>query len=436
MTDATPLPGTSHEATGRIALDANGSSSHSPEWTERLNQVSSALVAALSPQEVAQVILAESLKSLNAVGGGVCLIEPNGTEQRLIAAVAPGIGPEQIENWTTFSLDAPFPVNEVVHGRTLIETESFDTYAQRWPELARMIASAGYQAYLAAPLEIGDRVIGAINLNFKNTRTFCAEEREFLRTVARLAAQAIQRARRYEQEQEARAEAEHASRAKGDFLAAMGHELRTPLSTISGYIDIMLEGVHGPLPELYRRYVERMRAAQKHVNGLIESVLRFAKLDAGKVTYTVATHSVVELLRRLEPLIEPQISAREIALVIQPVERALLVRADAEKAVQILLNLVTNAIKYTSASGLITTAARREGDSVTISVSDTGRGIPADRLERIFEPFVRINADHDTDGVGLGLAISRQMARAMGGDLEVTSTVGRGSSFTLRLPAA
>jgi signal transduction histidine kinase len=436
MIDQTPLHTTIQAEPAPIALGADGSFILPADWTERLNRVHNALVAAVSPQEVAQAILDESLKSLNAVAGGVCLVEANGVEQRLVAVVAPGICAEQLESWSTFSLDAPFPINETVNTRTFVEVESFDEYTRRWPELARVLADCGYQAYLAAPLELGERAIGAINFNFDHVRTFCPEERGFVIAVARLAAQAIQRARRYEREQEARAEAELASRAKGDFLAVMSHELRTPLNTISGYIDLMLEGVHGPLPDSYRRYAERMRAAQKHVNGLIDSVLRFAKLEAGQVTYSITTHSVNELFKRLEPLIEPQISAREIALVIQPVDRALHVRADAEKTVQILLNLVTNAIKYTDANGLITTAARREGDSVTISVTDTGRGIPNDRLERIFEPFVRINPDRHTDGVGLGLAISRQMARAMGGDLEVTSTVGRGSSFSLRLPAA
>jgi signal transduction histidine kinase len=404
--------------------------------TARLQALTAMLSGAVTPQQVSQIVLDQGMQSLGAIAGAVYLLAPLTGEQVVVAIDAPGVAQEQLDTWSTFPVNAPFPVNEAMRRCELISAASLDEYSTRWPEAAKPLVAAGYEAYMAAPLEYRGHAVGCINFNFRQRRNFTPGEKEFLLSLARLAAQAIERARLYETEHAARAEAEHANRAKSDFLAVMSHELRTPLNAISGYIDLMLAGVHGPLPDAYARYAERIQVAQKHLLGLIDSVLRFAKIEAGQITYQIATHSVTSLFNEFVPLIEPQVAAKNIMLECKACDSALTVKADSEKAIQILLNLASNAIKFTDAHGTITISAERRGDVVLLHVADTGRGIAPERVDRIFEPFMQIDTalTRDSGGVGLGLTISRDLARAMQGDLEVASTVGRGSRFTLRLP--
>jgi signal transduction histidine kinase len=218
----------------------------------------------------------------------------------------------------------------------------------------------------------------------------------------------------------------------------MSHELRTPLNAISGYVDLMRAGVHGPLQPAYEAYADRIRAAQKHLLGLIDNILRFARIEAGQITYTIGEHSVDEQMASVVGLVEPQIASKELTLGCDRVEPALRLLADGEKVTQILLNLLSNAIKFTPGGGTITLSAARNAGRIDVRVADTGCGIAEEQLEAIFEPFVQIDKTltRESEGVGLGLTISRDLARALGGDLTVASSKGNGSVFTLTLPAA
>ena len=232
--------------------------------------------------------------------------------------------------------------------------------------------------------------------------------------------------------------AEEANRAKAEFLANMSHELRTPLNAIAGYADLMLLGVRGPLSPEARADVERMRRSGQHLLSLINDILNFAKIEAGQLRYQLEPVPVAALLADLEALVTPQVAQRGLTYV--SLDGAdVNARADAEKARQIVLNLVTNAIKFTEPGGTITVSYEGAADGVRIRVRDTGRGIPPEQIGRIFDPFVQVDRHLTADsqqGVGLGLAISRDLARGMGGDLGVESAPGAGSTFTLRLPAA
>ncbi|MDQ3949755.1 MAG: HAMP domain-containing histidine kinase, partial [Gemmatimonadota bacterium] len=235
----------------------------------------------------------------------------------------------------------------------------------------------------------------------------------------------------------ARAEAERASRAKSDFLAVMSHELRTPLNAIGGYAQLLEMGVHGPVNDAQRDALVRLGRSQANLLRLINDVLNFAKLDAGQVRYAVADVMLDETLASLDPLVAPQVSAKGLTFTWQPCgDLPLTVRADPDKLQQVVLNVVTNAIKFTPAGGSIAIECDATDDDVHVRVRDTGVGIPAERLPFIFEPFVQgdraLNRPHE--GVGLGLAISRDLARGMGGDLTVESVVGGGSVFTISLP--
>jgi signal transduction histidine kinase len=233
-------------------------------------------------------------------------------------------------------------------------------------------------------------------------------------------------------------DAETANRAKTAFLREMSHELRTPLNAIGGYIDLLDMGLRGPVTENQRADFARVRTSQHYLAALITQLLNFAKMGSESVSYAVSDINGCEALRHAIELIEPLIAERELVFDGVSGDRSIVARADPEKATQILVNLVSNAIKFTPAGGHISAECAAGDDTVTLSIIDTGIGIPAEKLQAIFEPFVQLKeglADQE-GGVGLGLAISRDLARAMNGDLTVESTDGQGSRFTLSLPRA
>ena len=236
----------------------------------------------------------------------------------------------------------------------------------------------------------------------------------------------------------ARADAEKASRAKGEFLAIMSHELRTPLNAIGGYAELMEMGLRGPITPDQRADLARIQASQRHLLGLINQVLNYTRIETGTVQYDMASIPVNEALAASEALIVPQVRARGLTYVLGGCDPALRVRADRDKLQQILLNLLTNAIKFTEPGGEVRVDCAANDSVVEIVVRDTGIGIAPEKLAQVFEPFVQVDQrlTRPNEGVGLGLAISRDLARGMGGDLRAESSPGVGSSFTITLPVA
>ena len=236
----------------------------------------------------------------------------------------------------------------------------------------------------------------------------------------------------------AQREAMAANSSKSEFLAAMSHELRTPLNAIAGYLQLIEMGVHGPVTEAQHTALSRAKRSEQHLLALINDVLNFAKLEAGRIEYHLEDLYLDEVVSLMMPMIEPQFAAKGIAHAVH-VAPGIMARADRDKLQQILLNLLSNAAKFTDAGGRVTveTAAcdARWSDGVCLEVTDTGCGIPADKLEEIFDPFVQVHRKltRVTEGTGLGLAISRDLARGMGGDLRVRSIEGEGATFTLML---
>ena len=252
----------------------------------------------------------------------------------------------------------------------------------------------------------------------------------------------MENARLYESERAARreaelarADAEAANQAKSEFIANMSHELRTPLNAIAGYVELLELGVRGDLNDGQREDLRRIGQNQRLLLALINDVLNFAKLEAGRIEFAMTQVPVNEALVAMDALVRPQVLARSLAYEYVPADPALTVYADPEKMQQVVLNMLANAIKYTGRGGNIRLSTSEDDDHVMIHVRDSGRGIASDKIEQIFAPFVRIDTGYarTTEGTGLGLAISRDLARAMRGDLTVASTLGKGSTFTLRL---
>jgi signal transduction histidine kinase len=236
-----------------------------------------------------------------------------------------------------------------------------------------------------------------------------------------------------DRERSARGEAVAANRAKNEFLAKMSHELRTPLNAIGGHAQLMQLGMHGPLTDAQRQALSRIERSQRHLLALINDVLNVAHIESGRVSYEIEVMLLEPLVADVVATIEPLVAGKSISteLVVQPRAdggHARAVRADRDKLRQILFNLLSNAIKFTPSGGRITVELADGGsdDRVCVHVEDTGIGIEPAEIERVFEPFVQLGTRQfaPTEGLGLGLAISRDLAR---------STPGKGSRFTLTL---
>ena len=304
-------------------------------------------------------------------------------------------------------------------------------------EHLRLIRELQLESYICVPLKLRDEVIGALTLVSSNpARRYNEADADLASELARRAAVAIDNARLYTTAEDARVNAERANMAKSDFLAMMSHELRTPLNAISGYAELLETGVRGELTSEQLADVHSIQRSQAHLLAIINDMLNFAKLEAGKVQFNPAETTLNPLLDGLEELVRPQLREKKLDYEYRAFDERATATIDGEKFQQILLNLLSNAVKYTDEGGRVCLGWEIDGAEIVVRVSDTGRGIPRDKLQAIFEPFVQVEPlrTRVSGGAGLGLAISRDIARAMGGDIRVKSRLGEGSTFTLRLP--
>lgn len=271
----------------------------------------------------------------------------------------------------------------------------------------------------------GDYEIARLGVSFNRMAAEIASANTALRQTARSAATA-------------REAAEAANAAKTNFLAAMSHELRTPLNAIAGYVDILELELRGPLTSEQKTDLARVKRSQQYLLGLIEEILVFSQLDAQQLAFDIADVAIDAVIRDADSMVTPQMQAKGISYVYEGCGDGMVVRADRDKTQQILINLLVNATKYSEPGGTVTVSCAVRDSMVLISVADTGVGIPDVKLSHIFDAFVQLDRrlNQPREGVGLGLTISRDLARAMGGDLTVESTEGIGSRFTIELPLA
>lgn len=337
--------------------------------------------------------------------------------------------------------------HEVLGAITFVAAESGKHYDQFDLEVAEDLATRAAQAIdnarLFADVEEAREMLEqqateleAQAAELESTTTDLETSNQELRSANEELAKRTAEAERARNDAEnARREADEANRAKSDFLAAMSHELRTPLNAIIGYAQLLDVGIHGTVNPEQHSDLGRIQRSSQHLLGLITDILNYAKLESGHVEFEVAATSLDESLATVEELIAPLAAAKQISHTLRTDCPGTMVCADPEKLRQILVNLLSNAIRYTDEGGSVEVSCSRSGEDVLIAVSDTGVGIPADKLDAIFEPFVQVDRAYagQRQGTGLGLSISRDLARGMGGELTVASEIGKGSVFTLRL---
>ena len=379
--------------------------------------------------------------------GAWCIVDifdADGTMHRL-AVVHPDPAKqnilESLEGRWVPHVDDPFGLPAVLRRGTAIsiidDVDAALANAAHDEEVYLALREIGAGPLLTMPLVVRDSFIGAVTfVSGRSGTPFTAEEVSLAEHLARQSAMALDRARAHGEALSLREVAESANTAKSAFLGMMSHELRTPLNAIGGYVDLIALGIRGPVTQEQRADLARIRTNQRHLMGLINDLLNLTKLGGGRLVYDIRDIPAQDSLVAAIALVEPLIGQKGLTLELVPCDLHVMARADHEKVVQILVNLLSNGIKFTPEGGRLTVDCIAAPDTVMLRVSDTGIGIPADKLDVIFDPFVQIKGDllgHE-GGVGLGLSISRSLVRAMHGELTVESTLGEGACFTVTLP--
>jgi len=291
------------------------------------------------------------------------------------------------------------------------------------------LRSLGIRSQISTPISVEDRIIGVFTLaTAESGRRFTDADIRLSLELGRRAGYAVENARLYQVVQ-------HASDAKSDFLAVMSHELRTPLNAIIGYSDLLLLGVPESVPERAQHQVKRILSASTSLLHLVEEVLSFSRIEAGKEDIRISPVDVAQVMRDCVAMIEPLAQEKRLAIEFDVPADPVKIVSDERKVRQVLTNLLSNAVKFTELGGIYASLSTSETE-VCLSIRDTGIGIPGQYIERIFDPFWQVeqSATRRFGGTGLGLGVARKLARLLDGRLEVKSAVGDGSIFTLVLP--
>ena len=433
-------------------VPADGRVSGASHRLRALAALSGSLTDALRPEDAASLVEQKALSALGATSAVVVTLgpfppppsdpakpddHPPATTLNVVHAI--GLPAELKAALDQLPLDAPVPFAEVARtGEPLFLATQADL--ARYPEWGAAMVRAGAGAAAIVPVWANGELRGVLGLAWADARPFDEDECAFVLTLGVMCAQAIMRAHLRAAELEAREQAEAANRSKARFVATISHELRTPISAVLGYTELLAEEISGPISDIQREHLGRVRASGTHLMGLIDDLLGYARIEAGE-----------EHIHR-EPMLLPDMVERSVSMVLPLAERKglhirvesssdpVMMHTDVRKLSQILVNLLANAVKFTDAGeiALVTEVLAVNGITwIHFEVTDTGRGISAADQTKIFDPFWQAQGNETTvAGTGLGLSVARQLARLLGGDVTVVRSVpARGSTFLLRLPA-
>ena len=428
------------EQTNEHLEEVNADNEAARHEIETLNSIGNTLASELDVERIVQTVTDAATNLSGAQFGAFFYNVLDAQGEKYTLFTLSGAPREAFER---FGHPRPTPVfAPTFYGEGIVRSDDITKdprYGQMSPYHGMPPKHLPVRSYLAVPvMSRRGGVIGGLFFGHEDTGVFGERAERVVRNIAGWAAVAMDNAHLYEAERRARAEAEVANRAKSEFLANMSHELRTPLNAIGGYADLLAGGIRGPVNDAQRADLERIKRNQRHLLGLINDILNFAKAEAGRVRFDPRAVSMNEALGQLEALIAPQVHEKQLHYEYSCCDASFTAWADPERLQQILLNLLSNAVKFTPPGGRITVNCDASPTAMLVRVRDSGVGIPEDKREQIFEPFVQLDRGQSAAnvGTGLGLAISRDLARAMGGDLTVDSRLDEGSTFTLAVPRA
>jgi signal transduction histidine kinase/putative methionine-R-sulfoxide reductase with GAF domain len=397
-----------------------------------LGEVSRAVNSTLDLQTVLATIVAKAVQLSGTEAGAIYAYDETQREFHLSATY--GMDPELIDALTHqhIGLDAPIFTSVALRGEPV---QTADLRQEAASEFGDIILRAGYWARLMAPLVRGEQIVGILVVRRKAPGEFPQNTIDLMKTFAAQSVLAIQNARLFHEIEDKGRQLEVASRHKSQFLANMSHELRTPLNAILGYTELILDSIYGEAPEKMRGVLERVQANGKHLLGLINDVLDLSKIEAGQLTLSLSDYSLTNLVQGVYIAVEPLASKKNLALTTKIAPSLPAGHGDERRLAQVLLNLVGNAIKFTD-KGEVAIEASLSNGSFRVAVRDSGPGIAAADQAKIFEEFQQVDntSTREKGGTGLGLAISKRIVEMHGGRISVESQIGKGSTFTIKLP--
>ncbi|MEA5602154.1 AAA family ATPase [Nostoc sp. UHCC 0252] len=415
------------------AQQAQKTAERALERIARLQSITAALSESLTPAQVSEVIVEQSMAALGANSALVALVNENKTELEIVQAV--GYKQDLVDAWRNFPIDSPSPLAEAVRTGQPAWAESKQNRIARYPHLAEAYAQYDIDAWISIPLMVEGSAVGGITLGFAQLQLLNGEDQAFLLAVAQQCAQAIARAHLYEAELTARNAAESANRIKDEFLAVLSHELRTPLNPILGWTKLMRSRKLDQATS--DRALETIERNAKLQTQLIEDLLDVSRILQGKLSLNFGP---INLISVIEAAIETvRLSAQAKSIEIQAIFESGVgaVLGDANRLQQIIWNILSNAIKFTPSKGQVKIKLEQVGSQVQICVTDTGKGITPEFLPYVFDYFRQADGatTRQFGGLGLGLAIVRHLVELHGGTVQAESLgEEQGATFTVRLP--
>jgi PAS domain S-box-containing protein len=390
---------------------------------ERLQTITSELSRALTPAQVADVVLTRGLAGVYADAGYVALRAKDGSIEFLLA---PGYPEDAVERFRRLSLSAPLPPTDCIRTGRLLVFESPDALQAAYPD---MPSAEWAKTWVIVPMTLGDQTIGALGLTYLDACRVTEDDRRFMTTLAQQCAQALERARLYEAEQRAR-------RLREDALAIAAHDLRNPISSIVlGASLLEKTAPAGEAGAQVRDRARRIKRAAERATELLRELLDAATIEAKSMKLDLQPIDVAALVAEIVEMLSPLADDKRIRLRACPLGSALLFPCDRGRLIQVLSNLAGNALKFTPPGGEITIHVERDGPAVRFSVGDTGMGIKAEDLPRLFDRYWQARATRGS-GAGLGLYIVKGIVEAHGGRISVESEVGVGTTFSFTIPLA
>lgn len=401
---------------------------------ERLQRVTAALSEATTAAEVVDAVLHHTAELLGTHNGMIARVSADGG---WLEAVRPSeYVPRGLDGWERFPVDATTPMGDAVASGQVVAIETAEAVCQRYPAVAGAMAEVGTGSLIAAPLIVDGRPLGALGLGFPEPRTFEATELAFLASVATQCALALERARLYEQEHAARDRAEAAVKARDEVQRIVAHDLGNSLSGVLTTASALTRILDARGESDALEAVRNIQSAAQQMHRLRRDLLDVAMIDAGQLSVIPAALPPLELMGVAAAQLHQLAAEKEIHLELDARGPLPPVLADRDRVLQVLANLLVNAVKFTPEGGRVQLAASGEEGCVRFSVRDSGPGIPAEHRQRVFDRFWRTRGAGNRTGAGLGLAIARGIVEAHGGRLWVEDDPGEGAEFAFTLPMA